>query len=233
MGASSTPCRTRPARLSPRAGQLFWTGAAPDQNSQNNPMHSRTDPASVAKLSPRNAINTAISPPFLLLRITCNKDWECMVRFPGLASDGAIGKNRPGAAGLMTSFLGWRQAFKSVMSARSQRISRWTRPPRELLPPIPAACPGRRGGRRDRARLSRCLRPICRSKPPSTGPRSTGAASTSADIPATAAVASSAVLTDPAGRRLQRQFQRRHRRRAGRLSMFDIPPACCSASRPI
>ena len=73
----------------------------------------------------------------------------------------------------------------------------------------------------------------CRSRRLSTGRRSTGPASISAGIPATAAAASSAVLTDPAHRRIQRQFQRRDRRRAGRLQFpAAVRPAARRRGRP-
>src|SRR5688500_11873296 len=43
-----------------------------------------------------------------------------MVRFPGLVLTRRIGKKPTGGGGLMTSFLGWRQAFKSAVMVRDR-----------------------------------------------------------------------------------------------------------------
>ena len=45
------------------------------------------------------------------------------MRFPALAPAGSR-KNRPGAAGLMTSFLGWRQGFESADMMRDRSAVR-------------------------------------------------------------------------------------------------------------
>ena len=155
------------------------------------------------------------------------------MRFPDLALEGANRENPTGGGGV-DDFISWVAAGVQICSdeARSQPIWRWTRPHRELAPPIPEACIGRRRGRRADAR-----HPVLAADLPVKAPQYRPAFDWSGFYigghTGYSRGGSSAVLTDPAARRFQRQFQRRHRRRAGRLSMFDIPPACCSASRPI
>ena len=76
-------------------------------------------------------------------------------------------ENLTGAAGFMTAFLGWRQAFKSAVMVRDRSgVSRWNHPPHGSLPAFPAACFGRRRGRRHRLGVP-SSRPICRSRRPS------------------------------------------------------------------
>src|SRR5438093_12284843 len=77
-------------------------------------------------LQPRHATvpsKPRLPTPFLLLRITCNKDrsvnggndpvWRC----PGETAGNPIG-----AAGLMASIVGWRQAFESAGMAGSDSM---------------------------------------------------------------------------------------------------------------
>ena len=76
-GASSTPCRTRPARLSPRAGQLFGHG---------EPHYTPCKcPATLQHVTERCHLVCILLMPFLLLRITCNKSSGMNGGYPDLA----------------------------------------------------------------------------------------------------------------------------------------------------
>ena len=139
---------------------------------------------------------------------------------------GEIGKIRPGAAGLMASFLGWRQAFKSVMrrdhsqyGAGPVRIVNSDRRSRN-------ACTGRRRGRRDDARSpGACRRSASQSPLVPAGVRLERLLYRRTYRLQPRRIERGAVGSGP--RRLQRQFQRRHRRRAGRLQCSTClrPPA--------
>ena len=101
--ADATDCVDRPARLSPGRVTFF------------EPTILAT---AVPKLSCSNAIQERTPSPYCCELIATGMG--VMVRFPDLALSGRIGKSRPGAAGLMTSFLGWRRAFKSAVMMRDR-----------------------------------------------------------------------------------------------------------------
>ena len=149
------------------------------------------------------------------------------------ADQGRNRSNPTGGDGLMTSFVGWRQAFESAVMAGNDSMRRT-------------------GNVRTVNRNRRSLEHVLAGA--AFGALTLGSPAIAADMPLKAPHlrpafdwsgfyigghtgysrgSSSAVLSDPLPRHDQQRGQRRDRRRAGAATIITCPPGLCSASKPI